>query len=52
MSLRSGDRARAHKVERKRRFRRTRLRLLRKLSAPALENGDGSAVQASPAKEE
>jgi hypothetical protein len=35
MSLKSGDRARANKITRKRRLRRSQLRLLRKLSAPA-----------------
>jgi hypothetical protein len=37
MSFKSGDRARAHKVVRKRRLRRSQLRLLRKLSSPARE---------------
>jgi len=37
MSFLNGDRARAHKVDRKRRFRRSELRLLRRVSAPALD---------------
>lgn len=35
MSFRTGDRARAHKVSRKRRVHRTLIRLLRRVSAPA-----------------
>jgi hypothetical protein len=38
--LRSGDRARANKVTRKRRLRRSQLKLLRKLSVPSRENND------------
>jgi len=34
MSLRSGDRARANKVTRKRRLRRSQLRVLRRVSTP------------------
>jgi hypothetical protein len=45
MSLRSGDRARANKVTRKRRLRRSQLRLLRKLSAPAREENTESATE-------
>jgi hypothetical protein len=37
MSFLNGDRARAHKVDRKRRFRRSELRLLRRVSTPAIE---------------
>jgi hypothetical protein len=37
MSFLNGDRARAHKVDRKRRFRRSEIRLLRRVSAPAVE---------------
>jgi len=35
MSLRTGDRARAHKIDRKRRVHRSQVRLLRRVSAPA-----------------
>ena len=34
MSFRSGDRARADKVNRKRRLRRSQIRILRRLSGP------------------
>jgi hypothetical protein len=37
MSFLNGDRARAHKVDRKRRFRRSEIRILRRVSAPALD---------------
>jgi len=37
MSFLNGDRARAHKVDRKRRFRRSEIRLLRRVSVPALD---------------
>jgi hypothetical protein len=43
MSLRSGDRARANKITRKRRLRRSQLKLLRKLSVPSRENSDSVA---------
>jgi hypothetical protein len=42
MSLKSGDRARANKITRKRRLRRSQLRLLRKVSAPAREESTES----------
>jgi hypothetical protein len=48
MSFLNGDRARAHKVGRKRRFRRSELRLLRRGSAPALEVGVEAASAAEP----
>jgi hypothetical protein len=35
MSVRSGDRARANKVDTKRRLRRSQIRLLRRLATPA-----------------
>ena len=37
MSFLNGDRARAHKVDRKRRFRRSEIRLLRRVSTPVVE---------------
>jgi hypothetical protein len=37
MSFLNGDRARAHKVDRKRRFRRSEIRLLRRVSTPVLD---------------
>ena len=40
MSLRSGDRARAHKVTRKRRLRRSQLRILHKLAIPSKHTAD------------
>jgi hypothetical protein len=40
MSFRSGDRARAHKVNRKRRLRRSLLRVIRKVSSPSLEENN------------
>jgi hypothetical protein len=44
MSFLNGDRARAHKVDRKRRFRRSELRILRRVSAPALDLRGQTAV--------
>jgi len=45
MSLLNGDRARAHKVSRKRRVRRTQLQLLRRVSAPAKDKGEEVVVK-------
>lgn len=39
MSVRSGDRARANKVDTKRRLRRSQIRLLRRLATPAKSEG-------------
>lgn len=44
MSFKSGDRARAHKVSRKRRVHRSLIRLLRRVSAPAKDGHDEVAV--------
>jgi len=44
MSFLNGDRARAHKVDRKRRFRRSELRILRRVSTPALDLRSQTAV--------
>jgi len=41
MSIRSGDRARANKVNTKRRLRRSRLRLLRRVSEPSHDEKPG-----------
>jgi hypothetical protein len=41
MSIRSGDRARANKVTTKRRLRRSRLRLLRRVSEPSHDEKPG-----------
>jgi hypothetical protein len=46
MSLLNGDRARAHKVDRKRRFRRSEIRLLRQVPAPTLDARVDAAVMA------
>jgi hypothetical protein len=48
MSIRSGDRARASKVQTKRRLRRSRLRLLRRVSEPSLGEGAKPGLPAKP----
>jgi hypothetical protein len=51
MSFLTGDRARAHKIHRKRRFRRSEIRLLRRVSAPALDGRvEGAASTELPGK--
>jgi len=44
MSFKTGDRARAHKVSRKRRVHRTLIRLLRRVSSPAQDVREEVAI--------
>jgi hypothetical protein len=44
MSFRSGDRARAHKINRKRRFRRSEMRLLRRVTTPVPDERHASPI--------